>query len=316
MRRSTARSQASCDRASTPGALERGQDPARRRRDLRARQPVATRPLVRLLAGDRADGRATSRNGRREIEAVDAEAVIAAARRWLDHKPAVTGYLRRSRARPHRRREVRRRADKAPSRKKHRGNAHAETHRRSRRPYRRQCRDGRRPRAASRCGWSDPTRCRSSSLEFAMRGGAAQDPADKAGLGTLVAGLLDEGAGDLDAQGFHRALDEKAIEISFHHDRDHMSGRMRTLAKNLDRAAELLRACPQCAALRRGAVRSRPRAYERAPAPRRQRSGFGRRRAWRARAFAGHPYGQPADGSLETLLAIERADLDRLPPSA
>ena len=28
-----------------------------------------------------------------KIEAVDAEAVIAAARRWLDRKPAVTGHL-------------------------------------------------------------------------------------------------------------------------------------------------------------------------------------------------------------------------------
>ena len=36
---------------------------------------------------------ATSRNGRRGSNAVTAEDVIGAARRWLDHKPAVTGYL-------------------------------------------------------------------------------------------------------------------------------------------------------------------------------------------------------------------------------
>ena len=57
----------------------------------------------------------------------------------------------------------------------------------------------------------------------------------------MLAGLLDEGAGDLDLQAFQRALDEKAIEISFHCDRDHIGGRMRTLVCNLDRAAELLR---------------------------------------------------------------------------
>src|SRR5260370_6392729 len=79
------------------------------------------------------------------------------------------------------------------------------------------------------------------SLEFALRGGAAQDAAAKAGAGMLLAGLLDEGAGDLDSQAFQRALDEKAIEMSFHCDRDHLIGRMRTLVKNLDRAAELLR---------------------------------------------------------------------------
>ena len=109
------------------------------------------------------------------------------------------------------------------------------------------------------------------SLEFAMRGGAAQDPAEKAGLGALIFGLLDEGAGDLDSQAFHRALDEKAVEMQFHCDRDHWSGRMRTLVKNLDRATELLRACGQRAALRRGAVRARARAHERAPAPRLER---------------------------------------------
>ena len=70
------------------------------------------------------------------------------------------------------------------------------------------------------------------SLEFAMRGGSAQDPAEKAGLGALMSGLLDEGADELDSQAFHRALDEIAVEMSFHCDRDHWSGRMRTLTKN------------------------------------------------------------------------------------
>src|SRR6516225_9825240 len=78
------------------------------------------------------------------------------------------------------------------------------------------------------------------SLEFAMRGGSAQDPTGKAGTGMLLASLLDEGGGDLDSQAFQRALDEKAVEMNFHCDRDHLSGRMRTLTKNLDRAAELL----------------------------------------------------------------------------
>ena len=78
------------------------------------------------------------------------------------------------------------------------------------------------------------------SLEFAFRGGGSQDPIEKAGLGNMLAGLLDEGAGDLDSQAFQRALDEKAVEMSFHNDRDQMTGRMRTLKKNLDRAGELL----------------------------------------------------------------------------
>ena len=31
----------------------------------------------------------------------------------------------------------------------------------------------------------------------------------------MMASLLDEGAGDLDSESFHRALDDSAIEISF-----------------------------------------------------------------------------------------------------
>ena len=147
------------------------------------------------------------------------------------------------------------------------------------------------------------------SLEFAIRGGAAQDPANKAGLGALMAGLLDEGAGDLDSQAFHRALDEKAVEMSFHCDRDHWSGRMRTLTKNLDRAAELLR-------LAVNAPRFDEEPFERVREHLNARlrhdandPGTLANRNWKATAFPHHPYGQPADGTLETLARIDRDDL-------
>jgi zinc protease len=147
------------------------------------------------------------------------------------------------------------------------------------------------------------------SLEFAMRGGAAQDPADKAGLGALMSGLLDEGAGEFDSQAFHRALDEKAVEMSFHCDRDHWSGRMRTLTKNLDRAAELLRLAvnaPRFDAEPFERVREHMNARLRHDA---NDPATLANRNWKARSFPDHPYGQPADGTLETLARIERADL-------
>jgi zinc protease len=147
------------------------------------------------------------------------------------------------------------------------------------------------------------------SLEFAIRGGSAQDPPGKAGLGMLLAGLLDEGAGDLDAQAFQRALDEKAIEISFHSDRDAMSGRMRTLVKNLDRAAELLRL-----AINQPRFDEEPfiRVRENANARLRHDAndpGSMAAKAWKANAFPDHPYGQPTDGALDSLALVERADL-------
>jgi zinc protease len=147
------------------------------------------------------------------------------------------------------------------------------------------------------------------SLEFAMRGGAAQDPSGKAGLSMLMTGLLDEGAGNLDSQGFQQALDEKAVEIHFRNDREHVSGRMRTLTKNLDRAGELLRLALNAP---RFDVEPFERVREHANARLRQNAndpGTVASRAWVAGAFPGHPYGVPADGTLETLARIERADV-------
>jgi zinc protease len=150
------------------------------------------------------------------------------------------------------------------------------------------------------------------SLEFALVGGAAQDPAGAAGAATMLAGLLDEGAGDLDSQAFQRALDEKAIEISFHAERDHLSGRMRTLARHLDRATELLRLAVNAPRLDEepfARVREQMNARLRHEA---NDPGAMAGRAWRARVFPGHPYGLPPEGALETLAAIGRADLEAL----
>jgi zinc protease len=150
------------------------------------------------------------------------------------------------------------------------------------------------------------------SLEFALKGGAAQDPEGRAGAATLLSALLDEGAGPLDSQAFHRALDEKAVEISFSCDRDHISGRFRTLSRNLDRAAELLRLAV-----------NEPR-FDEEPIQRvREHINAGLRREandpaslawrhWRARTFPNHPYGVPARGTLESLASIGRADLTAL----
>ncbi len=78
------------------------------------------------------------------------------------------------------------------------------------------------------------------SLELAFLGGASQDPAALPGVATLLAGLLDEGAGSYDSEAFHRILEEQAIEISFSADRDLLVGRMQTLARNKAKAFELL----------------------------------------------------------------------------
>ena len=147
------------------------------------------------------------------------------------------------------------------------------------------------------------------ALDFSFRGGAAQDPAGKAGATAMMAGLLDEGAGDMDAEAFHRALDDRAIEISFGADRDAVSGRLKTLSRSVEEAFGLLR-------LAMTAPRFDPEAIERVRAQ--ITAGFRREakdpdalagRGWREAAFPGHPYGLAVRGTAETLAKVGRADL-------
>ncbi len=78
------------------------------------------------------------------------------------------------------------------------------------------------------------------AMEFSFAGGATQDPPGKAGAGALLAGLLDEGAGDLEAEAFHRALDDHAIRLNFNAERDEFFGHLQTLARHIDKSFELL----------------------------------------------------------------------------
>ena len=147
------------------------------------------------------------------------------------------------------------------------------------------------------------------ACDFAFKGGASQDPAGKAGTASLLAGLLDEGAGDLDADAFHRALDDRAIELSFAAERDGMAGRLKTLSRNIDAAFDMLRLAVCAPRLDADAI-ERVKSQVNAGLKRESKdpdSLVGR--AWREAAFPGHPYGLPVRGTLESLPLIERPDL-------
>jgi zinc protease len=147
------------------------------------------------------------------------------------------------------------------------------------------------------------------AVEFSFRGGAAQDPADKPGLATLLAGLLDEGAGPYDARGFHRAVDELAIHLGFGVDRDSISGHVQTLAKNVNKAFELLKlalvdahfAEPDIARVRSQLVAELKRDVNEPDAM--------ASRAFRQAAFPDHPYGRPVRGDLASIETLGRPDL-------
>ena len=147
------------------------------------------------------------------------------------------------------------------------------------------------------------------AVNFGWKGGAAQDPMGKPGLATLLAGVLDEGAGELDAGAFHQALDDKAIELSFSADRDALQGRMKTLSRHSERAFELL-------AMAVTKARLDPEAIERvrgqlAASLRNELNDpdHAAARLFRMHSYPEHPYGQPVKGDLDILPTLTREDL-------
>ena len=147
------------------------------------------------------------------------------------------------------------------------------------------------------------------AVNFAFVGGAIQDPDGKTGTADLVASLLDEGAGDLDSKAFHNRLERKAIELGFAAERDTVRGSLRTLVENRNEAFDDLRlalTAPRFDApdveIVRAQVLSMLRRASTSPAE------IASRRWWET-AFAGHPYGRPVSGTLESVPNITVDDL-------
>jgi zinc protease len=147
------------------------------------------------------------------------------------------------------------------------------------------------------------------AVEFAVPGGADQDPADKPGVANMTASLLDEGAGPFDATTFHNRLERKAIELSFRAGRDFFRGTLRTLKENRDEAFDYLRLAltePRFDAADVERIRAQivSRLQRETTNPNDMAS-----RNWWATAFPDHPYGRPVNGTVESLSRITAGDL-------
>jgi zinc protease len=147
------------------------------------------------------------------------------------------------------------------------------------------------------------------SVQITFRGGTITDPVGKEGLANMVAGLLDEGAGEFDSSAFQERLQELAIGFSARANKDTFRVGMRTLVEHRDEAFRML-----------GLALSEPR-FDPQPVERiRQQITVGLIRdaedpdrianhTWFAKAFPDHVYGRPNEGSIETIAAITRVDL-------
>jgi zinc protease len=147
------------------------------------------------------------------------------------------------------------------------------------------------------------------ALNFAFIGGAAEDPVDKPGVGYMVSSLLDEGAGDLNANAYHQQLEDNAVELRFSVTQDYFFGSIRLLKDRERQSFELLRTAlnePRFDADAIGRIREQILA-----GLRRETTDPGSiaNKAWWSTAFPGHPYGRPTGGSLTSIPTIAEADL-------
>ena len=147
------------------------------------------------------------------------------------------------------------------------------------------------------------------AMEYAFGGGATQDPADKPGVGNMVADLIDEGSGDLDSQTFHERLDRRAVDLSFSSTRDHFRGSLRMLKDNKDEAFDLLRmslTSPHFESADVERIRTQIMSGLKRDT---SNPGALASRKFLEIAFGDHPYGRQATGTLESVPAITTADL-------
>lgn len=147
------------------------------------------------------------------------------------------------------------------------------------------------------------------SIELIFKGGAATEPTDKHGATYLMTGLLEEGAGDLDATQFLEATEALAARYSFSSGRDSVSIGATMLRENLDASLNLLHLAiteptfePVALERVRGQIEAIIRGNETKP-----RALAGER--FRELAFADHPYARSKEGTLESIAALTQLDM-------
>ncbi|WP_050930342.1 M16 family metallopeptidase [Aestuariivita boseongensis] len=147
------------------------------------------------------------------------------------------------------------------------------------------------------------------ALELRFRGGTSLDSEDALGATNLMVGLLEEGAGDLDARAFARSLEGLAASISFDSSDDDVSISARFLTENREDAVALLKL-----------ALTQPRFDEDAIERVRQQVLSGLRsdardpndiagRTFRELAYGDHPYARPGKGTIDSVSGLTRDDL-------
>lgn len=148
-----------------------------------------------------------------------------------------------------------------------------------------------------------------TALEIRFRGGTSLDAPGKRGAVNLMTALIEEGAGELDAQGFAAARDGLAAQFRFSASTDEVGVSARFLTENRDQALALLRSAlvePRFDADAVERVRAQVLTGLRAD---QKDAGAIADRLMAARQFGDHPYGSSGDGTIASVAALTPDDI-------
>lgn len=147
------------------------------------------------------------------------------------------------------------------------------------------------------------------SLEIRFEGGAVLDPEGKAGVTNLMTALLEEGTGELDARAFAAAQEELAAGFGYDAGHDAVSVSARFLTENREAAVSLLRGSLVAPSFDEGAIeRVRAQVLANIRAGQTDPNDIAERRAAEI-AYGDHPYARPVDGTVESVTALTRDDI-------
>ncbi len=148
-----------------------------------------------------------------------------------------------------------------------------------------------------------------TALEIRFLGGTSLDREGKRGEVNLMTALIEEGAGELDSQGFAAARDELAAEFGFSSDTDGVGVSARFLTENRDKAIDLLRLALTQPRFDQDAIdRVRGQVLAGIASDAKDPDAIGGK-LLRERAYGSHPYGSSGDGTEESVKALSREDM-------
>jgi zinc protease len=148
------------------------------------------------------------------------------------------------------------------------------------------------------------------SMQFSMFGGSAQDPDGKPGVANFLTAMLDEGAGEMQAEAFQKEMEGLAMKMSYNAGRDTFAGSFQTLTENRERAVELLSLALTKPRFDADAIDRMRRQLQAGIAFDQKDPDKIANETWYRLAFPDHPYGRSPTGTLESVARIGAADLE------